>query len=289
MSIIANKTNLDFSVKVATFVEWQNVVEMARNERWNLGLGDDAIFFKVDNKGFIVSVINGEVAASISVVNYSPDYAHLGHYIVRPEYRGKGLGLALWSAAIEHAGMRCIGLDAMPEQENNYSKWGFKTYHRTYRMQGRAAGCAAKVENVLEVMRKHLPAIITFDAKFTGYSRSELLSQWLTGDNRQAFILMENQDIRALIALRLADEGYRIGPFYAEEQQHAMALLQTALASIPANAPVTLDIPEQASEIIDDLSDIGFKKLFHTCRMYRGTPPSEYRKGLNAITSLELG
>ncbi len=289
MTIITHKTDPDFSIKVATPAEWHIVAEMARNEHWNLGQGDIPIFLNVDNNGFFAGLNNDDVVASISVVNFTPNYAHLGHYIVRPEYQGQGKGLALWTAAIEHAGERCIGLDAMPEQEKNYSKWGFQTHYLTYRVQGHFSDKAIKADNIQQITNRHLPAIVEFDSQFTGYFRPDLLSLWFTDKNRQGFILTEGQTIQALIALRPADEGYRIGPFYAAERSHAIALIQAALAAVPTNVQVTLDIPEQASEILEYLAAAGFKILFHTCRMYRGTPPAGYRNGLNAITSLELG
>ncbi|EEP98512.1 GNAT family N-acetyltransferase [Yersinia ruckeri] len=289
MKNVVKSTDKAFSVHLATPAEWQSAVEMARNEHWDLGHGDDRIFLNVDKNGFFIGRTEGRIVASISIVNFDPGYAHLGHYIVTPEYRGKGLGLELWTAAIEHAGERCIGLDGMPMQEENYKKWGFRTHYHTYRIQGRASGIAIKADNISEVSSHHLSAIADFDTSFSGCNRASLLSSWFTADNRQGFVVTEGASVKGVIALRPSDEGYRIGPFYAPDENHAIALLQTALGALPKNALVTLDVPEQAGATLDVLKVAGFSPLFHTCRMYRGTPPVSYQKGNNAVASLELG
>ena len=54
------------------------------------------------------------VAVSLRVNVYLfAAFGFLGFYICRPDLRGKGLGLALWNAALERKPARTIGLDGV--------------------------------------------------------------------------------------------------------------------------------------------------------------------------------
>ena len=64
-------------------------------------------------------------------------FAFLGFYIVRPDLRGRGYGLRIWNAAVDHAGGRTIGLDGVVAQQENYKKSGFRLAYANVRYGGR--------------------------------------------------------------------------------------------------------------------------------------------------------
>ena len=113
--------------------------DWAAAEGWNPGLADAPCFATVDPQGFLIGELDGAPAATISNVNYSGDFAFLGFYIVRPDLRGRGYGLAIWRAAIAHAGKRIIGLDGVIAQQDNYRKSGFAFAYRNIRFGGTLA------------------------------------------------------------------------------------------------------------------------------------------------------
>ncbi|WP_083615873.1 GNAT family N-acetyltransferase [Pantoea sp. 1.19] len=275
-------------ITVASQDDWREVEAMARSERWNLGQGDSQRFQQTDSEGFFVHRCNDRVVASVSVANLADDYAHLGHYIVHPAFRGRGWGLKLWSHAIDHAGARCIGLDGMPEQEKNYARWGFKTHYHTWRLCGKAFASPHSPQ-IAPVAPSDDAAVARLDAEKVGYRRSALLRDWFSGDGRLAFCVRIAGQVVGLVALRPADEGYRLGPLYADDPAMAEALFTAALNALPAGTAVTLDVPEQQTAFLQRLQQWGFTSLFHTCRMYRGTPPVSAPQGICAIASLELG
>ena len=102
--------------EIAVAADW------AAAEGWNPGLGDAACFATVDAGGFLIGELDGAPAATISCVNYDDRFAFLGFYIVRPDLRGRGYGLRIWNAAVEHAGDRIIGLDGVVAQQDNYQE-----------------------------------------------------------------------------------------------------------------------------------------------------------------------
>src|SRR3954454_9267506 len=119
--------------EIALAADW------AAAEGWNPGLGDAACFAAVDAGGFFIGELDGAAAATISCVNDDDRFAFLGFYIVRPDLRGRGYGLRIWNAAVEHAGDRTIGLDGVVAQQGNYQKSGFRLAYPNVRYGGQVA------------------------------------------------------------------------------------------------------------------------------------------------------
>ena len=112
-----NATPGQLVVSTATPDDWRTVIEWAAGEGWNPGLGDAAAFFAQDPDGFFIGRVDGEPVSAISLVHYGPAYAFLGFYLVRPDLRGRGHGIATWRTALARAGDRVVGLDGVPAQQ----------------------------------------------------------------------------------------------------------------------------------------------------------------------------
>ena len=106
--------------------ETKAVMEWARLEGWNPGLNDGEIFYKISPRGLWGAFVDDQLAASVSLVNYKDRFGFLGLYICRPDFRGRGIGLALWSRVMEiNSNLPIIGLDGVVQQQENYKKSGF--------------------------------------------------------------------------------------------------------------------------------------------------------------------
>ncbi|MEJ2793427.1 GNAT family N-acetyltransferase, partial [Iodobacter sp. LRB] len=257
-------------------------------EQWDLGKEDESHFFNVDQHGFFMGFLDGVPVSAISIVNFDDHYAHLGHYLVAPSVRGNGLGLRLWETAISHAGERTIALDGMPVQAGNYEKWGFKTHYRTLRLSGILTHRPQQQEISEAVTHSNINEVIHYDHTCVGVLRERLLSNWFQGAGRMGILTRDSSAINGLIGVRRSSAGYRLGPFYAENDYVMNTLFNGALAEIPLGSRITLDVPETATDIIRMAGDYGLKEIFHTFRMYRGHAPKELVSHIKAITSLEL-
>ncbi len=69
------------------------MIEWAAREGWNSGLHDAACFHAADPEGFWIARQEGELAACISLVSYSPAFAFLGFYIAHPDFCRQGITL----------------------------------------------------------------------------------------------------------------------------------------------------------------------------------------------------
>jgi GNAT superfamily N-acetyltransferase len=130
--------NIDdcFSIRTMTRNEVDFAIDLAAKEGWNPGLHDAGSFFRTDSHGFFVGLVGGRPIGCISAVSYNRVFGFIGLYIIVPEYRGKGFGMALWKRAMEHLEGHNVGLDGVIMQQGNYRRSGFKYAYGNIRYAG---------------------------------------------------------------------------------------------------------------------------------------------------------
>ncbi len=279
------------AVSRASLSEWHEVVGWAADEGWNPGHGDVECFHPADPAGFFLGRLGGRVVSAVSIVDYSEQYAFLGYYLVHPEHRGTGLGLATWRAAFPHAGSRTVGLDAVPAQQATYERSGFTAAYRTLHFAGVPDRPSAVPGAVVPVSPGHLPAIAAYDRLCFPADRHAFLGPWLTGPGRAAYVHLQDGGSRVTgyAMIRPARGGWRIGPLFADSPDIAAALFD-ALAGHPAPGDeVHLDIPEHHLPALQLAASRGLTARSHTVRMYTAPVTVARADATWAVTSLELG
>lgn len=271
----------------ATPAEWASVVEWAAAEGWNPGEGDSAAFFAQDPGGFLLGRVHGEPATAVSVVKYSPDYAFLGFYLVRPDLRGRGLGMATWQRGLAHAGQRVIGLDGVLSQQNNYRRSGFELAYRTARFAG-VPTLPPPDALVRPLAGADLPALYGYDFDCLPADRPKFLAAWLSGSGRHTVVRIVDGALRGFGTIRPARDYPRIGPLFAHSATDARHLL-SALAAYANGAPVAIDAPLSNEPAVALMTEAGLSPAFETARMYTGPTRSHRPDRVFGVTSLELG
>ncbi|WP_417209042.1 GNAT family N-acetyltransferase [Antarctobacter sp.] len=271
--------------RTATLAEVRTMLDWAAAEGWNPGLHDAEAFYATNPGGFFVAEVDGTLAAAISVVTHSDDFAFLGLYLCRPEYRGRGIGYSLWGHALKQAVNRTVGLDGVPEQEANYAKSGFVRTGRTRRYCGTLPATRLSVP-IAEV--NDAETLIKLDHAANGYARRRFLETW-TGqsDTRKTILLRRGDAMSGFATARLCRQGCKIGPVVAPSVEDAFGLVQQAAAALD-QTDVIVDVPDHATGLTEVLRGAGFVETFSTARMYRGTPPT-VGETLHAIATMELG
>lgn len=276
------------SFHTATLDEVTLALDWAASEGWNPGLDDAAAFYGSDQSGFFVARVADIMVATISVVNHDDTMAFLGLYLCQPEFRGQGIGFALWQHALEHAGSRCVGLDGVASQEANYAKSGFVRSGTTTRFQGTVPKPAADRVRPLNVP-DDFEAITLLDAQAIGFARPRFLSAWVSDKcaTRKTVVLEEQGQITGFATARLCRDGAKIGPIVAFGAEAAWSLTTAAAALVEATQ-VSVDLPDTSKEFQIKLESKGFEPTFETARMYRGESPKS-SSSAQAIATMELG
>jgi hypothetical protein len=287
MELLGDGTS-ELSVTPATAKEWLTAEEWAAEEQWNPGIGDTDCFHPTDTGGFFLGRRDGDPVSSVSVVNYSDDYAFLGYYIVRPEVRGTGLGKTTWDAAMPHAGGRTVGLDGVLEQVDTYKRSGFVPAYGNCRYGGRPSRGTAPA-SVVPVTEHHLDALAAYDAECFPAPRPEFLRRWLTAPGHTARVLIEDGRPAGYGVVRPARDGHRIGPFFADTPQAAEGIFDALIAGLGDEDVVHFDVPEPNEAAVALAASRGLEPGFRSVRMYKGTAPELPLERIFGVTSLELG
>lgn len=273
---------------VATLLEW------AAAEGWNPGVHDAEAFFAADSTGWwLAETPDGEPVGGMSLVHDDGGaFAFLGLYIVRPEWRGKGIGFRVWQTALEASAAACIGLDGVVEQQANYARSGFALAFRNQRFQADGAALAALADpaaKIVPLADVPVEAIASLDraVAYPG-QRAAFLRHWCAPPDGVALALLRDGELSGLGVIRRCRTGHKIGPLIAANARDARHLIGALCAQAHAGT-VFLDVPHVNGPALEMTRDLGMAPVFETARMYRGTPAPLDHGRLFGVTTFELG
>ena len=278
---------MSLKVRVMTPAEVALALDWAAAEGWNPGLADGPCFTAVDPEGFLIGELDGAPAAIISTVNYSESFAFLGFYIVRPDLRGRGFGLAVWRAAMAHAGERVVGLDGVIAQQDNYRKSGFALAHRNIRFGGMVAKPVASPQTVaLDAVP--FAQICASDATVFPAPRSNFLRIWISARGHHGHAMMRDGNLVAWGVIRPCRKGWKIGPLVADDPADAEIVFDALIAGV-GGGEIFLDVPEPNRNGVALAEARGLAPVFETARMYTGSVRPMRLDRVFGVTTFELG
>ncbi len=282
-----------YTIRTMTRPELDTAVEWAAGEGWNPGTGDAECFYRTDPDGFLVGLLDSEPVAAISVVRYGASSGFLGFYLVRPEYRGMGLGLRIWHAGLARLEGRTAGLDGVVAQQENYRKSGFVTAWRNIRYEGTGGdegeNNIPKRESIVPLSELPFEELLEYDFALFAEERRTFLDCWISRQGSVGLGITENGRIAGYGVIRPCRNGFRIGPLFADRPDLAEALFSALKAPLPAGTPLFLDIPQPNSSALEMAERHRMRAVFETARMYRGVAPELPLHRTFGITTFELG
>ena len=280
-------TQADLRIRAMAPDEIAIAADWAAAEGWNPGLADAACFATVDAGGFLIGELDGAPAATISCVNYDDRFAFLGFYIVRPDLRGRGYGLRIWNAAVDHAGGRTIGLDGVVAQQENYKKSGFRLAYANVRYGGRVPAGATPA-GIIPLADVSFASVEADDATVFPAPRPAFLRAWIDTSGHIGRALVRDGKLAAWGVIRPCRTGWKIGPLVADDRAAAEAVF-TALVSAAGGGEVFLDVPDVNREAVALAQSHGLAPVFETARMYTGPIRPLRLERVFGVTTFELG
>jgi GNAT superfamily N-acetyltransferase len=270
--------------EVAMAIEW------AAREGWNPGLHDAACFHAADPDGFLVAECAGEPVGCISAVSYAGRFGFIGLYIVLPAWRGRGIGLRLWTAGMKRLSDQLVGLDGVPAQQDNYRKSGFALAWNNVRFAGTAgAATAGTVGPIVPLASVDFAALCADDRRVFPAPRDAFLRCWTAMPDATGLAWLADGKPAGWGLIRRCREGHKIGPLVADTPEAANSLYAALCASVPAGDTVYLDVPLPNAAAVALARAHGLRSVFETARMYAGPAPACELQRVYGITSFELG
>ncbi|MDD4373384.1 MAG: GNAT family N-acetyltransferase [Bacteroidales bacterium] len=281
-----------FLLRQLQFEEVQKLVSWAAAEGWNPGPHDALAFWQTDPEGFVGYFEQDELIAGGSIVSYDGLFGFMGFFIVKPEYRSKGIGRQLWMSRRDRLLARlkqgsAIGMDGVLAMQDFYRKGGFKLAFRDERYERKGETFNVH-KNITSYSEKDFQKLQLLDAQCFGVPRTTFLLHWLQLPESRTFTFIQDQQLKGYVLLRKAGTGYKIGPLFAENYPVAEALYQACLDAVP-NESVYLDIPVTNPDAVKLVKNFQAEYVFECGRMYYGKAPELPIQKIFGITTFELG
>jgi hypothetical protein len=207
---------------------------------------------------------------------------------VRSDLRGHGHGIAIWRAAVAHAGARTIGLDGVLAQQENYRKSGFTLAHRNVRQGGIVPSAAKPAAGIVLLADVPFAAIEADDATVFPAPRTAFLRSWINTPGHIGRALIRDGKLCAWGVIRPARKGHKIGPLVADDRAAAEDIFNALVAAI-GGGEVFLDVPAPQREAVALAESYGLAPVFETARMYTGAVRPMRLERAFGVTSFELG
>ena len=280
----------DYTIRTMTRSEMDCCIEWAAREGWNPGLHDAEAFYQADAEGFLVGLLDGEPIASISAVRYGTDFGFIGFYIVRPEYRAKGYGLAIWKQAMARLQGRLIGLDGVVAQQENYRRSGFEFAYNNIRYQTLTQSVQVDAKgDLVDVDEVSQTELFAYDSRCFAQQREAFLEYWVRQPDCHAKAVLTNGVLRGFGVMRACRVGYKIGPLFADDGMFARQIYGALAGCVEPGLQIQLDIPAQNPQAQSLVNALQMKPVFETARMYTGCAPALDMHRMFGVTTFELG
>jgi len=272
--------------------ELDTLVDWAAAEGWNPGVHDADTFWASDPDGYIAAELDGELIGGGSIVSYQGDFGFMGFFIIRPEFRGQGLGTQLWFARRDMLREKlrtkaAIGMDGVFEMQPFYTRGGFVFSHREIRFEGRAK--AGRVDpHITDLNKVSFDELCAYDKQHFPAERTAFIKPWIDQPESLALAYMLNDKLAGYGVIRRCRTGYKIGPLFADSATIAEALFN-GLANHVGESTVYLDVPEINDDAMTLVKQHNMHEVFACARMYFGPKPGIKNANIYGVTTFELG
>ena len=283
-------------IRNMTRSEVDDLVEWAAHEGWNPGLHDAEVFCATDPDAFIAAELGGGLIGGGAITSYNGEFGFMGFFIVRPEYRGRGLGNTLWHARRDRLLARLrpgasIGLDGVFEMQHYYTRGGFAFSHRDMRFRAeipKRYESARDDEEIVPLSSVPFYQVQDYDRTCFPALRPAFLGAWISRPVALALGCRREGRLGGYGVVRRCRDGCKIGPLFADGARAANALY-ARLAEFAAGGPLYLDAPENNPAAIEMVRRHGMTGVFGCARMYLGPPPALAHERVFGVTTFELG
>ena len=282
-------------VRPLTRDELDVVLGWATTAGWNPGLHDADALWAADPDALWGVEVDGVLVGAGATVQRGSRAGGVGLLLVEPSHRGRGIGSLTFPFLVDGALSRLeqgagLVLDCPESYQDFCERFGFVPVRKVARSTATAtAGRRGPYTGQLRALAQ-LPfdRVVAYDAKFSGGERPDFLRAWMTPRGGVGLGCYEAGYLIGMAILRPAQDGFRIGPFYAESRDVAEDLF-VALSGTVVGQKLTLDVPLEDPDIVAFASSKGFTLAAQAVHMTLGPVQEGPRDQVYGESTLEYG
>jgi GNAT superfamily N-acetyltransferase len=206
---MSQSSSSSLRIRTMTGTDVAIALAWAEAQGWNPGWHDAECFYAADPNGFFIGEVGGAPVACLSAVAYDNAFGFIGLYIVKPEWRGKGLGMQLWKHGLGYLANRNIGLDGVVAQQGNYRRSGFQLAYRNIRYGG-VGQARPHSERVVRASDVPFEQLAAYDRRYFPAERHAFLRRWIAQPDSLALVALAAGEIRGFGVVRACCVGHKI-------------------------------------------------------------------------------
>jgi hypothetical protein len=276
-------------IRNAQFQEMPNLISLAAKEGWNPGLNDAEFYFKADSSGFIIALLNEQLAGCISAISYSESFAFIGFHLIAEEFRNRGFENYLLQVVLQKFGGINIGLNSVEHNVEYYESFGFKPAHKILRYEGIVNGNYEPCENIISPFIKKYDLLYDYEKKFFPADRKLFMYQWMNQPGSMLLAKFADNEYKGFGLFLPCLTGYKIAPLICDDLSTAEKVISNLLYNLQKDTRFYLDVPENNENALILAEKLNMKLITKTVRMYSQTVPAIGIKNIYGFTSFELG
>jgi GNAT superfamily N-acetyltransferase len=256
-----------------------SAMELSVEANWNQTPEDWQMLIELAPQGCLAMGVEGEIAATTTVLCYGQRLAWIGMVLTRTKFRGQGLARRLLTETLtlcERMKIETVKLDATDQGKPLYEKFGFRVEQATERW--------AAVPTPTNAMKSSVQSSeieTSFDLQAFGADRSDLLQK----------LARRNTPLRhgaSYAFMRPGRQKSYLGPCVCGDSQSARTLLKRAIQTTKS-ADWFWDLLPENRDAVAIAQEMGFSPQRHLFRMVRGKDLRGKEQAIYAIAGFELG
>ncbi|MCX6649925.1 MAG: GNAT family N-acetyltransferase [Candidatus Bathyarchaeota archaeon] len=258
-------------IRVMTHGDIDLVMRLQEMVGWGNTRADAERSLYYEPSGCFVASIDGVDVGIVNSFLYG-DVGFIGNLIVLAETRGKGVGAALMTRAMERLtldGAGTIRLDGVQKAIPLYERLGFKGEYWSLRYSGVAA--KAPHHSIEPMIKEDLEKVAKLDRRFFGLDRAQKLRRVQHDFPELCFKASKGGELYGFIMAKPGVSNVRVGPWICDSKhaEYAEPLLN-ALSSKVDGRKLWVGVPELNKVSVKIVEGKRFTKMPPSLRMSYG-------------------
>jgi GNAT superfamily N-acetyltransferase len=256
---------------------------LSADSGWNQTAEDWQMLIDLSPQGCMAIDVNGELAATATLICYGQTLAWIGMVLTKPQHRGQGFARRLLTEALDRAdqlGIATVKLDATDQGQPIYEKLGFQSELAVERWSRPTSSNAPEIIPNASASPQPNEGWRSLDTNIFGADRSRVLTNL---SQRNPPLVIES----SYLLTRPGRKTAYLGPCVSRKQTTALTLIERVLRT--SSSGWSWDLFPDNADAVAIARSFGFAPARHLVRMFRGKNLPTNTNATYAIAGFELG